>query len=149
MQPSQIRELILAEHRRVAPLLDAAEDAAKRAIVGEASEAELRARMDELAEAYDELVREEEALLVPELATVDAWGEERVRQLDSTHREQRARLTRIRQAAETGVVAPRQLARRVMLTVEAIRSSLDRERRRHLSPDLLRDDLVVVAQVDG
>jgi hypothetical protein len=149
MLPSQIRETILERHRRLVPLLDAAEEAAERAIVGEASEAELRARMEELERAYRDLVEEERALLRPELEEVDAWGGERAAALDRVHLRQRLRLARTRQVSEEGGIAPRQLARKVIRTVEAIRAELQRHERRFLSPDLLRDDLVVVAQSDG
>lgn len=149
MRPSEIREQILEERRRIRPLLDQAERCAERALVGQASERELLARTAALEEAYRDLVDDEKALLIPELREADAWGEVRASELISTHRDQRARLATTRDAAEEGVVAPRQLARRVILTVQAIRSELDRQERRYLSPDLLRDDLVVISQTGG
>jgi len=149
MLPSEIRELILAEHRKVEPLLDAVEDCARLVLIGRCTENDLRARAHEMEQVLDELLEEERRMLQPELLQVDAWGEVRAQQLDLSHRQRRALLASTRQAADSGVVGPRQLAERLLHTVEAIREDMRQEERQFLSPDLLRDDLVVAAQSDG
>ena len=149
MLPSEIRELILAEHRRVAPLLDAVEDCARLALIGRCSENDLRKRGWEMESVLLELLDEERRMLHPELLQVDAWGEVRARNLEMSHRQRRAMLAHTREAAAGGVVSPRQLAERLLHTVAAIRADMRREEQEFLSPDLLRDDLVVAAQSDG
>ena len=89
------------------------------------------------------LLHDERELLHPELRFVDAWGEIRALQLERSHRRQQKMLAQVREQAE-------QVEEAEMLeTVGALRADLRKVEQRFLQPDLLRDDLVTVGQVDG
>lgn len=149
MRPSEIREQILAEHRRALSLLDAARECAQRVRGGLGDSLELRRRLRLLEEALSELFDDEEEILQPHLAEVDAWGDVRVAQLGQRHRAQRDLLARAVSEAEEGRLAPRDLAAAVLDTLGDLREELRQKERHFLHPELLRDDLVVVAQSDG
>ncbi|WP_373049344.1 hemerythrin domain-containing protein [Vulgatibacter sp.] len=149
MKPSEIREQVLEEHHRVLPLLDKVESCARLVMQGAGDVAELRERTRELERVLCELLDDERELLRPALKGADAWGEVRADQLEKSHREQREMLALTREAAEAGNLDPERLAERLLYTVAAIRADLRKEEQRFLSPELLRDDLVSVAQSDG
>lgn len=149
MRPSEIREQILAEHRRVLSLLDSTERCARLVAQGRGDAGELRRLAHVLEEIVGELLDEEGSLLDPELRQLDAFGDQRVGQLERSHRRQRALLANCREVAEAQGVEPRLLGERMLATVEGIRADLQKEQQRFLNAEVLRDDLVIVSQSDG
>jgi len=148
LNASQIRKLILDEHT---VLRDEMEDiamllqdvAAQRA---EAAE-RLQHRMKKFYDAFLKHVAHEESLLRPLLANIDAWGAVRVEKMDDEHREQRssvAALTSLDPAGDLeGYLA------RVRAFVAALAADMDSEEHECLSPDLLRDDTIVIDYFTG
>ncbi len=149
MRPSEVREQILAEHRRVLSLLDSTERCASLVAEGRGDESELRRLAHVLEQVLGELIDEESEILEPQLRDVDAWGDLRARQLERSHRRQRALLATVREIAQARGVEPHMLGAQMLRTIAGIRADLQKEERRFLHPDLLRDDLVIVAQSDG
>jgi len=149
MRPSEIREQILAEHRRVLSLLDSTERCARLVAQGRGDEVELRRLAHVLEQVLGDLLEEEMELLDPELRSLDSWGDLRADQLERSHRRQRALIASCREVAEEHGIEPRILAERMLATVAGIRADLQKEQQRFLHPDVLRDDLVIVSQSDG
>ncbi len=145
---TQIRKLILDEH---AVLRDELQDiatllqdvTAKRAQAAE----RLRHRMKTFSEAFLKHIAHEDSLLRPVLANIDAWGAVRVEKMDDEHREQRstiAALTSLEMASDLeGYLA------RIRAFVLAISADMEAEEHECLSPDILRDDTIVIDYFTG
>ena len=148
LNASQVRKLILDEH---AVLRDELEDiatllqdvAAKRA---EAAE-RLQHRMKKFYDAFLKHIAHEDSLLRPVLANIDAWGAVRVEKMDDEHREQRstiAALTSLELASDLeGYLA------RIRAFVVAVAADMEAEEQECLSPDILRDDTIVIDYFTG
>jgi len=140
---SQVRKLILDEH---ALLRDEMQDidlllkdiAAKRS---EAAE-RLQLRMQRFYEAFLKHIAHEDSVLRPVLADIDAWGAVRVEKMDDEHREQRtaiAALTALNPMADFD-----DYLMRVRAFVAALAADMAVEERECLSPEVLRDDTIVI-----
>jgi hypothetical protein len=146
MNPSKLRELILADHaalrgqaKALTELLLRAERSA-RAV----PPAVLGARIIELCRAVQKHMTREDELLLPFLETVDAWGPERGARFRREHASQRALLRDVRQQVASGDAQELRRAGRDLVAV--FLSDFEDEEALFLSAELLRDDSVVVAQ---
>jgi iron-sulfur cluster repair protein YtfE (RIC family) len=148
LNASQIRKLILDEH---AVLRDELEDisallrdvAAERAQVAE----RLQRRMKKFYEAFLKHIAHEDSLLRPVLANIDAWGAVRVDKLDEEHREQRSVI-----GALTSLEAASNLENYLARTqgfVDSVMADMAAEEHECLSPDILRDDTIVIDYFTG
>lgn len=149
MLPSEIRNRLLADHERIRKLLDEMEAASARALAGErgADEAQTQ-RARTLREVLLDHVRREEEWLSPILETVDSWSEVRLDRMHQEHGTQRALLYRMvgDAAVETDAAERSRLFHRL---ASDIRYEMAQEERFLLHADVLRDDIVNIAQVDG
>jgi iron-sulfur cluster repair protein YtfE (RIC family) len=149
LKNSEIRQAILGEHEqlraRMRELQAALEGAGATATAGvpPVLPGALHAFLQEFLKHIDH----EEAILRPVLAHVDAWARHRVESMDSEHAEQRARLTAL--ARMDPASDPRSFVSGVRETLEWIRQDMAGEEKTMLSPELLRDDIIVIDSFGG
>ncbi len=148
LNASQIRTLILDEHavlrgemEDIATLLK--DVAAQRADAAQ----RLQQRMKVFYQAFLKHIAHEDALLRPVLANIDAWGAVRVEKMDDEHREQRSIIAALTSLEPTrdfdGYLA------RVQAFVAAVAADMAGEEHECLSPDILRDDTIVIDAFTG
>jgi hypothetical protein len=144
LKHSQIRSAILEEHEQ------------------------LRARMKELEASLDgpsgmtssfpvalkaflveflKHIAHEDELLRPVLVQVDAWARQRVESLDREHQDQRRKLTELAQMDPSS--DPSAFAARAREVLEWIRVDMAGEEKTLLTPELLRDDIIVIDSFGG
>ncbi|MEM9067055.1 MAG: hemerythrin domain-containing protein [Myxococcota bacterium] len=153
LTPSAIRERILAQHAVLRARLDGLDDIARRLRHGESAgrsvlEASDHVLIADLKRAAEELrallldhMEEEERLLLPELRAVDAFGEARADALASEHITQRQTLDAVLEGIRRDEDVPR-LTTRVLELVRHVRADMRNEEANHLSPNLLKDDII-------
>lgn len=145
MQPSEVREMILADHNEIRGLLDRVEACVRKVVSGNTAETpKLR---ESGAALHDKLCRHldlEDRYLAPALRYADGWGEERARQLAEEHREQRALLAYILEQLRDTDRLPALLGQTLQTFVTAIRDDMEHEEAAVLRDDILRDDVVAV-----
>jgi len=150
MYPSEIRAHFLEGHRRLRLLLGEALGLARRLRAGEET---LTGRLVDVAERITgmvfRLIDEEEDLLGPALLEADAWGEVRVERMHRYHRQWRAAVLALLRQVHGGRLPPDRLAEEMEELVEELEIGLRRAERTLLHPDVLRDDPIVIGQVDG
>jgi CBS domain-containing protein len=144
LSPSQVRELILAEHQHLRHLLAQALECARRVLNGEISNEETARVREAARSAYTALVAHtelEDRELVPILETIDAWGRARAGVLRREHVIQRLALERalINLEATQGNAL---LAASVEDVLLDILHDMDREEAEVLTLELLGDDIV-------
>jgi iron-sulfur cluster repair protein YtfE (RIC family) len=147
IKPSEVRARVLDEHVQIRAMLVELESLAGRALDGDAhGGAQLRVKMIELHAVLDAHMSMEDALLYPAICDADAWGELRGERMKEEHRRQRAVLSQLadRERGDTATLvdALRSLAR-------DIREDMCKEERELLHPELLRDDVISIAQNSG
>lgn len=149
MNPSQVREHILAEHGRLLSLLEHAERVAIQ--VREDPESypllhEIAGRLEsELGEFFDQ----QEDLLEPALRETDAWGDIRAERLENYLHGQRLAVDAACRQVEAGELPTWRAADELEELVHVVRAGLVRAERSFLREDLLRDDLVSIRQSGG
>jgi hemerythrin-like domain-containing protein len=148
IKPSEVRARVLDEHVQIRALLVELDSFAQRALDGnENGGAQLRVKVQELYSTLDAHMALEDALLYPAICDADAWGDLRGERMKEEHSRQRAVLNQLadlewRGDTATLVDAVRSLAR-------DIREDMCREERELLNPELLRDDVISIAQDSG
>ena len=145
MRPSEVREMILADHDKIRVLLDRVEALAAEVGGGNASAAGSLRQSG--AALHTELSRHldlEDEHLGPALRDADGWGEERERQLREEHREQRALLAYILEQIRDTDRLPVLLSQTLRTFVASIREDMEHEEAAVLRDDILRDDVVAV-----
>lgn len=148
MNPSQLRKKILAEHVIIRGKVKEAEALAGRVLGGDATaELPMRAHATDLVELFREHLEMEDALLVPTLRNIDAWGQIRAERVAREHEWQRAALERLEQAAKREATAD--VARAVESLGKELLADMKDEDETILSPNLLKDDPITVDQADG
>lgn len=145
MQPSEIRNRVLADHDGFRESLDQLERLA-RGVDSVGTKGEERGRLCALSDALlDRLLKHmqwEEVYLQPALREADAWGEERARRMDDDHREQREMIALLLQRLrDTERPAPL-IVRDVLGLVDLLRQDMVEEERDMLDERVLRDDVV-------
>ena len=142
---SDIRKTILGEHEALRARMKELQQALE-ADPRDLSPA-VKGAFSAFLEAFLRHIAHEEAILRPVLATIDAWAEKRVESMDAEHAEQRQKLlelSRLDPAAD-----PPGFAARVRETLEWIRLDMAGEEKTVLSPDLLRDDIIILDTFGG
>jgi len=148
IKPSEIRARVLDEHVQIRAMLAELESIAGRALDRDAhGGAQLRVKVLELYARLDAHMALEDALLYPAICDADAWGDLRGERMKEEHARQRAVLSQLADRewrADTATMADavRRLAR-------DIREDMCKEEREMLNPELLRDDVVSIAQNSG
>ena len=148
IKPSEVRARVLAEHVQIRAMLSELEVIAQRALDGAADDgALLRAKAIELYGKLDAHMSLEEAFLYPAICDSDAWGQirgDRMKQEHARQREVFSQLTDLQSRVDTValIFVVRGLA-------ADLREDMCREERELLNPELLRDDVISIAQNSG
>lgn len=148
--PSEVRAKILGQHKELRKLLAVIRALSEQVLAGERGAlSELRRQSVELETVFLAHLETEEAILLPILKTIDAWGAVRVQHIEEEHARQRAVLDSAGNNATSAAVPPQQLAQLMRSVVDDILEDMKSEERDMLDPRLLRDDPVVDDQSDG
>ena len=102
---------------------------------------DLKADVAQLQTLLTEHVKDEERMLIPELREADGFGAARVDQLKKEHAEQSADLKAILDSI-MGSDDRSELSRTILELIERIREDMKEEETTHLSPNVLKDDLI-------
>lgn len=144
LKHSQIRSTILEEHRRLRERMQQLEAALDGPTALEASFA---VAFKSFLVEFLEHVEHEERLLRPVLAQVDAWSRLRVESLDREHQEQREKLSELAQF--DAAADPKAFAARVREVLAWVLLDMVGEEKTMLTPELLRDDIIVIDSFGG
>lgn len=148
--PSVVRERVLFEHRLLRAQLAELEQAANRVLAGKDAALVLRRLGLEMLDALETHMDNEERALVPTLEAIDSWGIVRVARLEEDHAHQRAVIAALRDDVDgSSNKLDAEIADEVRWFIGLLRKDMAREERELLSPELLRDDAVVVGQFGG
>jgi iron-sulfur cluster repair protein YtfE (RIC family) len=148
LKPSQVRARILGEHELLRGSVDQLAAVTSRLWAGDCE-----AFTDAISSAqrlYQQLLEHldfEDALLLAALRDTDAWGNLRADRLASHHVEQRQQLRAL--ADRTLGETPAGLAALLTELIADLRLDMQYEEQEVLSPELLRDDVIVVDNEGG
>jgi hypothetical protein len=141
MQPSEVRERILADHAGLRRRVERLEALASEPLTtGRA--ATLRSEGLSLLEVLEEHMRWEDLYLAPALRDADAWGKEREARLKAEHREQREVLREVVSRLEDPERPDPVIQRTLLDFLEMLRADMDDEEESLVRADVLRDDPV-------
>jgi hemerythrin-like domain-containing protein len=145
MYPSQLRRILLEDHRWLREMLADADEVAHRVEQGDHELiGRLRERARSLRERFLGHLDFEEKQLDPALRDADDWGEQRSEILRREHAEQRERFAALLRRLRQPCGDPRPLARDVRSLVRDLLADMESEESSLLSDRVLRDDPVVV-----
>jgi iron-sulfur cluster repair protein YtfE (RIC family) len=145
---TQIRKVILDEHSLLRDeLKDIRNLLEEVAVQHREAGARLHHRMVTFYDAFLRHIAHEESLLRPVLADVDAWGPARVEKMDDEHRQQRATIAALTML-DPGLQEEGNLGR-IRAFVTEVERDMAVEEREGLSPDVLRDDTIVIDSFTG
>jgi hypothetical protein len=145
LKPSEVRTRIAKEHAHIRLLLTEIEALAARALCGGAeSAARLHTSTVELYTMLEAHISLEDELLCPAIEEADAWGSIRAARMKEEHAAQRAALAHLARIEARENTA--ELARSLQALLTIIREDMCREDSELLDPDLLRDDVISIAQ---
>ncbi len=143
LSASQVRSLILDEHTVIRDVLEEIDETLgemTRRVPGAIGR--LRGTLRTFQDAFLRHLSHEETVLRPLLVDVDAWGPARVEAMDEEHRAQRAAIAELsRLALDLDIDATVQ---RIEDFVRRLRADMDGEEHHALSPEVLRDDIIVI-----
>lgn len=143
LKHSQIRATILQEHERLRGQMRELEGFLKE----RAGEPAFLLALKGFYQGFLEHIAHEEALLRPILAHVDAWARQRVQALDDEHREQRERLAFLGQGERPADLSA--FVARVREALDWIRVDMEGEEKTLVTPELLRDDIIILDTFGG
>lgn len=143
MKPSEVRDRILEEHRKLRAHLDELQGLAERLKAGERGLSKSVAR--HCYELFDEFVAHldlEDRILEPALRELDGWGPVRADNLLEHHREQREQIRELAQHESDAVAEANgaQIAELALQFVQNVHDDMDEEERDVVNRKLLHDD---------
>jgi hypothetical protein len=148
LDAAQVRSIILDEHSVLRDELDDVrtllDDVAVRR-TGAVSR--FHHRMRGFYDAFLKHIAHEDSLLRPVLAVIDVWGPARVEKMDDEHRQQRATIAALT-SLDPGADLEGYLDR-IRAFVTEVEDDMAAEERECLSPDVLRDDTIVIDSFTG
>jgi iron-sulfur cluster repair protein YtfE (RIC family) len=145
MRPSEIRERVVREHRDLRARVERVDGLSRAALAGTAGSMEdLRSEARGLIRTLDAHMRWEDEELLPALASADEWGPERLRRMQSDHREQRELLRYASGVLDDETRAPELIARTTLDLVRLLQDDMEDEEEVMLDADVLRDDVIGV-----
>jgi hypothetical protein len=148
MDPSQVRTRILRDHDSLRRHLSELE-AECRAMLTDSTRTDcVRGLAHEVLWELTQHTELEDEILAPALLEIDAWGQVRADQLLTHHRCQRERIHALADLYDAGLA----LTEIKLITesfIAELRDDMEHEERDLLHPDLLRDDIVMVACNSG
>jgi len=137
-----VRARVLAEHARLRALIADVDRLATAVSAGDVRCLEpLREKAARLYRILGDHIDHEEAVLVPIIRTIDAWGTVRVEQLLEEHAGQRMAL---KEAIEELELEGSDVGQSVQSTCWEILHDMRREEHDLLHPDLWREDTILV-----
>jgi iron-sulfur cluster repair protein YtfE (RIC family) len=148
LKPSQVRARILSEHEVLRRSVDRLAAVTARLLAGDCeafSAATASAQL--LYQQLQDHLDFEDALLVAALRDTDAWGNLRADRLASHHVEQRQQFRTL--AERSRCETPAGLAALLTELIADLRLDMQYEEKEVLSPELLRDDVLVVDNEGG
>ncbi len=147
LRPSEVRARVLDEHVQIRAMLAEVESLAGRAVGDAHCLAQLRAKTIELYNRLDAHMSIEDALLYPAIYDADAWGHVRAARMKEDHARQRVALGQLVDMQWRPDTA--ELVRAVQNLTRDIRDDICAEEGELLNPELLRDDVISIAQNSG
>jgi iron-sulfur cluster repair protein YtfE (RIC family) len=147
--PAQVaRFRVLEQHRELRQLLETGLDLVRGALGGNGQALwELPALLDRTHQAFRCHLAEEESLLLPILDDDVPVGPMRAAILRQEHDRQRAEMEAL--AAKERSCTMDELAARYSELVQALLMDMEAEERELLTPDVIRDDGIVIDQCSG
>jgi hypothetical protein len=143
LKNSEIRELLLKDHESLRTQLSTLEADLERVSTGGAGETrKVREQLDQVLDSLRKHSERSLRLLKPVIVDLDAWGPLRAEQIDKEHEELRDLATRFSAIDLTS--APTTWVEEVTTMIGHLREELDDAERGRLSPEVLRDDVIVV-----
>lgn len=143
----QRRKILLEQHAHLRETIQAAQTAARNLLGARAVVGELQRAVVALSDELLIHLADEERLLEPILANIDAWGPGRAALLRAEHAHQRAVL-----AILTGPAvwpAATLVAGRTLTLCDDLLADMEFEERELLSEKVLRDDFILLDASDG
>jgi hemerythrin-like domain-containing protein len=148
MKPSEVRACVLDEHVQIRGMLAEVESIAERALAGDAqARAQLRTKALELYSRLHAHMCMEDSLLYPAICDADAWGHVRGARMREEHARQRAQLSELANVEWRNTTA--ELVEAVQRFAKDVRDDMCNEENELLNPELLRDDVISIAQNSG
>jgi iron-sulfur cluster repair protein YtfE (RIC family) len=140
---SKIRRIILVEHELLRSNLSSIEALLDQVTAGEvAARQSAHQQLNALLQTFLRHIEHEERVLRPVLAEIDAWGPQRKAAMDEEHAMQRELVTQLATIDPSG--DPAAWAREVRIFAKDLLMDMADEEKTCLSPNVLRDDVVVV-----
>ncbi len=140
---SKIRKIVLVEHEGLRISLNAVGALLDQVGAGNKEAAQsAKTQLNELLTTFLRHIEHEERILEPVLAEVDAWGPQRKKAMDEEHALQRAQITRL--ASLDPLADPKRWVSEVKAFTSELLVDMADEEKTCLSPNVLRDDVVVV-----
>jgi len=148
MEPTneQRRQILLGQHAHLRGTIQVAQDAARNLLSARAAAGELQRAVIALKNELLAHLADEERLLEPILASLDAWGPIRAGLLRAEHAHQRAVLAVL--TGPTAWPAATLVANRTLSLCEDLLTDMEFEERELLNEKLLRDDLILLDASD-
>jgi iron-sulfur cluster repair protein YtfE (RIC family) len=140
------RHILCAQHARLRLVIDAARTAARQALATGGAAGELQSAVATLERELLAHLADEERLLAPILARIDAWGEVRVDLLRAEHAHQRAVLAVL--TGERAWLANPVVAGRTLTLCDDLLTDMEFEERELLNEKVLRDDFILLDASD-
>jgi hypothetical protein len=142
----QRRQILGAQHARLRKTIEVARAAARHTLATGGSGGELQAAVILLERELLAHLADEEKLLEPVLARIDAWGAVRVDLLRAEHTHQRAVLAVL--TGEKAWPARAVVAGRTLALCDELLTDMDFEERELLNEKVLRDDFILLDASD-
>jgi hemerythrin-like domain-containing protein len=148
MNPSHVRTRIIQDHIALRELLNELEDAVVAMLVDASKLPAVRELARKLLFDLRRHTELEDAILVPALTDIDAWGKVRADLLLVHHQAQRVQIRELTDLYDLPL-DPQAIARITRTFVNDLRADMQHEERDILAADLLRDDVVTLGTECG
>lgn len=140
---SKIRKIILVEHEGLRISIRAIEELLDKVDAGDAeARKSAHEQLNTMLQTFLRHIEHEERILQPVLAQIDAWGPQRSAAMSEEHKLQRALVMQLTSVDPAG--DPKAWVRDVRIFAKDLLMDMADEEKTCLSPNVLRDDVVVV-----
>lgn len=142
--PSQVRSQILEEHQVLRQMSAKCTRLAKKALKDKESLEALKLVFNELCEYLVCHINREEAAIKPILETIDSWGPVRCERIEKDHKAQRKLIKEIRSSFQKKGARTQTRVSLVAGFLSDLKKDMKEEEADFLSPELMRDDPIVI-----
>lgn len=140
---SKIRKIILVEHEGLRINLRGIEALLDRVAAGDLeAQAAAQQQLTAMLQSFLRHIEHEEEILQPVLEKIDAWGPQRKAAMEEEHKMQRALVMQLTSVDPS--LDPKGWVRDVRVFAQDLLLDMADEEKTCLSPNVLRDDVVVV-----